>query len=237
MGARVVYVHRTASRPVARARALSHSEHQTLRAPTALGNAEIHPLAQTRRFDVLDTYQPKAVVFIEKTGPNARGVHHSIMGSAKDPNETGHAFYLADLARERGIVTIGVGDGGNEIGNGMIYEAVRRIQPYGPLAAVRVVMAWRRSRPLMYWCRPVSRTGEPMASLRNWRMSCKTWNCSRARKWRTLCCASVVAGGTDGAYAAQILYVDGTSARIQRALVAMLREIVHNGLKKVYRGF
>ncbi|MGQ4810163.1 hypothetical protein NKDENANG_03612 [Candidatus Entotheonellaceae bacterium PAL068K] len=35
----------------------------------------------------------------------------------------------------------------------------------------------------------------------------------------------VAAGGTDGAYAAQILSVDGASARTQRALVAMLREI------------
>lgn len=47
----------------------------------------------------------------------------------------------------------------------------------------------------------------------------------------------VATGGTDGAYAAQLLSVDGTSARTQRALVAMLREIVTNGLKKVYRGF
>ena len=47
----------------------------------------------------------------------------------------------------------------------------------------------------------------------------------------------LAAGGTDGAYAAQVLYVDGTSARTQRALVAMLREIIENGLKTVYRGF
>jgi hypothetical protein len=31
--------------------------------------------------------------------------------------------------------------------------------------------------------------------------------------------------------------VDGTSARTQRALVTMLREIIENGLKTVYRGF
>jgi hypothetical protein len=38
-------------------------------------------------------------------------------------------------------------------------------------------------------------------------------------------------------YAAQVLCVGGTSARTQRALVAMLREIIENGLKNVYRGF
>jgi hypothetical protein len=51
-------------------------------------------------------------VFIEKTGPNAKGVHHSIMGTAKNPDETGHAFHLAEAAKARGIITIGVGDGG-----------------------------------------------------------------------------------------------------------------------------
>lgn len=43
----------------------------------------------------------------------------------------------------------------------------------------------------------------------------------------------VAAGGTDGAYAAQVLCVDGTSSRTQRALVAMLREIIAHGLKTV----
>jgi hypothetical protein len=46
----------------------------------------------------------------------------------------------------------------------------------------------------------------------------------------------VAAGGTDGAYAAQVVYVDGPLARTPRALVAMLREIMDNGLKTVYWG-
>jgi hypothetical protein len=47
----------------------------------------------------------------------------------------------------------------------------------------------------------------------------------------------MAAGGMDGNYAAQLLHVDGTSRRTQLALVAMLHQIIRNGLKKVYRPF
>jgi hypothetical protein len=203
---------------------------------------ERHPpgAEQGKRFaaTLLDRYQPKVVVFIEKTGPNARGVHHSIMGTAKNPDETGHAFYLADLARERGIGTIGVGDGGNEIGNGVIYEAVRKIQPYGATCQC----------PCGDGVATVTATDVLVsASISNWgaygiaaqlAFELKQPDLFQTEEMEDFMLRQcVAAGGTDGAYAAQVLYVDGTSSRTQRALVAMLREIIENGLKNVYRGF
>jgi hypothetical protein len=96
---------------------------------------EIHPPGDEAGHacapQLLDKYQPPAVVFIAKTGPNANGVPHSITGTAKHQDETGHAFHLAESAKARGIVTIGVGEGGNKIGNGRIYDAARQRQPYG----------------------------------------------------------------------------------------------------------
>jgi hypothetical protein len=187
---------------------------------------------------VLDRYRPAAVVFIEKTGPNARGVHHTILGSAKNPAETGHAFHLADLARARGIVTIGVGDGGNEIGNGVIHDAVRKIQPYGAVCQC----------PCGDGLATVTRTDVLVsASVSNWgaygiaaqlafeRRDPELLQDEDTEDFMLRQC--VAAGGTDGAYAAQVLRVDGTSARTQRALVAILREIVANGLRTVRRGF
>jgi hypothetical protein len=188
--------------------------------------------------ELLDTYQPQAVMFIEKTGPNAKGVHHSITGTAKHPDETGHAFHLADLARERGILTIGVGDGGNEIGNGMIYDAARQIQPYGMQCQC----------PCEDGVITVTSTDVLVsAGISNWgaygvaaqlAYELKDPDVFQSEEMEDFMLRRcVAAGGTDGAYAAQVLCVDGTSARTQRALVAMLREIITNGLKKVYRGF
>lgn len=203
---------------------------------------DIHPpgpeQGKTFAATLLDRYQPSAVVFVEKTGPNARGIHHSIMGTAKDPDETGHAFYLADLARQRGIVTIGVGDGGNEIGNGVIYDAVREIQPYGATCQC----------PCGDGVATVTATDVLVsASISNWGAygiaAQLAYELKQPDLFQTeemedfMLRQCVAAGGTDGAYAAQVLYVDGTSSHTQRALVTMLREIIGNGLKKVYRGF
>ena len=39
--------------------------------------------------------------------------------------------YVIDEAKSRGILTIGIGDNGNEIGFGNIFDTVREIQPFG----------------------------------------------------------------------------------------------------------
>lgn len=76
--------------------------------------------------------QPDAAValFVEKPGPNAAGVFHNSSGKPKAPDWVGHLNVLADQARARGIVTGAVGDGGNEIGFGMIREALTGVHPY-----------------------------------------------------------------------------------------------------------
>ncbi|MGH7320481.1 MAG: glutamate cyclase domain-containing protein [Candidatus Rokuibacteriota bacterium] len=246
LGARMVFVcdepHRDPIVATVEAAGLSviDAERFERRPHTAL--VETHPPGREAgaRFarDLLDRVRPAAVVFIEKTGPNAKDVHHTILGTAKDPGETGHAFFLADLARQRGIATLGVGDGGNEIGNGLIYEAVRTIQPYGA----------RCRCPCGDGLATVTPTDVLVsASVSNWGAygiaaqlayelkDPELFQDEELEDFMLRRC--VAAGGTDGAYAAQVLRVDGTSARTQRALVAMLREIVENGLRTVTRGF
>ena len=80
-----------------------------------------------------DKYSPVAVIFIERLGPNRKGVIHGSTGiSGWSP--------MVDLtpilneAASRGVVSIGVGDAGNEIGFGRIFDAVREIQE--PMGAV-----------------------------------------------------------------------------------------------------
>lgn len=69
-------------------------------------------------------------IAIEKVGRNRKGVRHSIVGT---PVAVDGAlvddFFLEMTAQKK--VTIGVGDGGNEIGFGAIFEAARRFVPRG----------------------------------------------------------------------------------------------------------
>lgn len=70
---------------------------------------------------LLSTYADAvAGVFIEKPGPNDRGVFHTSSGKSKDPESVAHLHLLAEALRGRGKVTIGIGDGGNEIGFGRV---------------------------------------------------------------------------------------------------------------------
>ena len=71
--------------------------------------------------ELLATYDPQAVIAVEKMGPNSEG---AIM-EGEDLTE-GHAWVapLFDIANERDILTVGIGDRGNEIGFGRIEDEV-----------------------------------------------------------------------------------------------------------------
>jgi hypothetical protein len=79
---------------------------------------------------LLDTLKPSAIITVEKSGRNTKGVYHTGLG--RDMSETtAKVDLLVDEMRSRGILTIGIGDRGNEIGMGVIEDTVRKIDPQG----------------------------------------------------------------------------------------------------------
>jgi hypothetical protein len=71
-----------------------------------------------------------AAVTVEKLGRNARGVFHTIFGAPlEDQAPTGDE--LIEALNGAGKLTIGIGDGGNEIGFGAVFEQAREIVPRG----------------------------------------------------------------------------------------------------------
>jgi len=79
---------------------------------------------------ILREYNPTAVIAVEKMGPNRKGVHHTVRGYDVSATRA-KVHHLVDQAREKGIFTGGVGDGGNEIGFGVIFDEARSILPSG----------------------------------------------------------------------------------------------------------
>ncbi|EYD78395.1 hypothetical protein Rumeso_00006 [Rubellimicrobium mesophilum DSM 19309] len=77
---------------------------------------------------IVTEYNPKAVIAIERLGPNDQGFVHGSTGVRKDCVDLGHVFLAA---QRRNILTVGVGDNGNEIGFGRIYDFMRDFHPYG----------------------------------------------------------------------------------------------------------
>lgn len=86
--------------------------------------------AQDQAKELLDRTKPSAIVSIEKASPNEKGVFHSGVGYDITPLHA-KVDVLIKEARTRGILTIGIGDGGNEIGMGCIKETIKKILPTG----------------------------------------------------------------------------------------------------------
>jgi hypothetical protein len=83
---------------------------------------------------ILAELSPAAAIAIEKGGMNGKGRIHTRRGfdvtapiAKIDP--------LMEAARDAGVETIGIGDGGNEIGMGNIRDAVRATIPFGASCA------------------------------------------------------------------------------------------------------
>lgn len=181
----------------------------------------------------LDRYQPVAVIAIEKTSPNRAGVIHSVTGKAWTPTvEFARVEFLIQESRRRGVLTIGTGDMGNEMGFGLIEETVRRTVPYADV------------------CQCPCNQGTASAITTDVLVpaSVSNWGCygieaglailkgrpeifHDADIERGMLRACTAAGGVDGLSSRQILAVDGTSAEVQAAIVTLLAELVTKALE------
>ena len=92
-----------------------------------LGIERGQDIAQT----LMEEYKPRAVIFVERDGPNKEGYFHGVRGDCRNPEDVGHVYLLAELARKRGVLTIGIGDGGNEVGFGAVRDAITAVHPLG----------------------------------------------------------------------------------------------------------
>jgi hypothetical protein len=87
-------------------------------------------VARDYSFSFLREFNPSALIAIEKVGRNHRGIYHKMNGNdiSNYAIKVDHLFLEAEKS---GIPSIGIGDGGNEIGMGKILDAVRKYVPNG----------------------------------------------------------------------------------------------------------
>jgi len=87
-------------------------------------------VAKHKSVELLDLLSPSALIAVEKTGANEQGVYHSMSGLDMSRFRSRAAILFAE-AKRRNIMTVGIGDGGNEIGMGTIRDVVRELVPFG----------------------------------------------------------------------------------------------------------
>ena len=84
--------------------------------------------AEAQAREMLGTVRPAALVAVERPGANERRQYHSSGGKSLT-DYCAKIDTLFAAARARGILTIGVGDGGNELGCAVIRDAVLQVVP------------------------------------------------------------------------------------------------------------
>lgn len=104
--------------------------HAAIHAGSVIGFPSDFSLAEKKAKNLIKQFKPSAVISVEKGGMNNKNEIHTSRGA-----ETTKWMAKVDLlfkeATQHNIATIGIGDGGNEIGMGNIRKNIERHIPYG----------------------------------------------------------------------------------------------------------
>ena len=168
---------------------------------------------------ILQMLRPSHLIALERPGKGADGHFHSMRGKIIDQGVADTDGFLA-LAREQGITTVGIGDGGNELGMGALREQVAASVPYGAEIAARLPADYTLTSGVSNWW------GAGLAAL----LSYKTGEdlLLNPEKGQELLRAVVEAGGVDGCTGMRAMTVDGLPLQVhqdrRRALRRLLQE-------------
>ena len=167
---------------------------------------------------LFDRYSPKAMIAIEKNGPNHAGCYCMVDG--KDNSECViKAARLFDEAKRRGVLTIGIGDRGNEIGFGAIADTPRRVLPFGEHATDTTVVDVLVTACVSNW--GAAAVAAALAALLE-RQDILHDADTESRMLH----ACIAAGAVDGMSCRPIPRTDGMSESAQVSITALLNEIV-----------
>jgi D-glutamate cyclase len=186
--------------------------------------------------ELFDQYQPTAVIAIESLGPNPDGVIHSVTGHPIRDAPAYHSIF--ELAAKRQIPSLGIGDGGNEIGFGRVADEVRKIHPYGSKCQYpdgKGVVTTISTDLLVFSA--VSNWGAygvaAMISLLSGQLDALHDASTESRMLE----ACITAGAVDGGSANHGFTVDGIDGRVSCDLIYMLHTMIRLATQTTKRPF
>jgi hypothetical protein len=177
---------------------------------------EVAAVSEAKR--LFDAYSPKALIAIEKNGPNKDG-RYSMVNGSDNSDCVAKAAKLFDEAKKRKVLTIGIGDRGNEIGLGTIAEVPRRILPYGEKATDSTIVDVVVTAAISNW--GASGIAAVLAAILN--KPDVLHDTSTETRMLHRC---IEAGGVDGFNCCPVPITDGMSESTQVAICALLNELV-----------
>jgi hypothetical protein len=180
--------------------------------------------------------KPKAVIAAERLGPAANGFLHNLTAQPYGGPESTVYHDVVDIsglvtrAKAEGVLSIGIGDHGNEIGFGSIQETIADVMPNG--STLCTVVATDILLPVMmsnWGCYAIE------AALAYLLKNPKLMH-SGAQEERIIR-ACQMAGGIDAIFVSTEFAVDGLDGETSMACVHFLGNIVRKALETPSRGF
>lgn len=167
---------------------------------------------------LFETYKPKALMSVEKNGPNQNGLYCMVDGS--DNSEcVAKAARLFEEAQRRGVLTIGIGDRGNEIGFGAIADVPRKVLPFGENATDNTTVDILVTAAVSNW--GASGIAASLAALLGRPEVMHDTETERRMLHRC-----IDAGGIDGFTCRPVPMTDGMQEATHVAICALLNEII-----------
>lgn len=180
--------------------------------------------ARSQAEALLDQYRPKAVISVERAGMTADGSYRNALGQDYSEGRA-RLDHLVTGAAARSIPTVGVGDGGNEIGFGAIREAVVAHVPHGEVLCAATPTDIVLPAGVSNWgCYAI------LAALAMLRRDGSLLHDPAAE--RRMIEASPMIGLIDGSSGKLEATVDGMPVDVHMGIVAMLGESVRRGLRR-----
>lgn len=182
----------------------------------------------------LDLYQPKAVFCTERIGPGKNGELHGATGIPlshfnSTPGAVVDTSPIVVEAKKRGILTIGVGDLGNECGFGAIYDTVAERIPHGPRLATTV------ATDIVYPVMMSNWGGYGIEAALAFVLEKPELLRTPAQEARLLR-ACLDAGGLEAGFCTTDFFVDGLDGEASMAVIHLLGTIVRKYLEPVETG-
>ena len=193
--------------------------------------------AQAQAKRLMEEFHPVAMVAAEKMAPNAKGEFHSVRG-VNVTAEHAKVQHLFQLATQQGIPTVGIGDGGNEVGCGIIYEDTRAIMEFGARCQCPCGdgMATTLRTDVLVFASVSNYGAYGVCAMLAYLLGNPDLVHDPDTHYRMLE-ANVREGASDGIYGRPIMKEDGISVEVGQGLVRQLREMIMIGLQTVHRPF
>lgn len=185
-----------------------------------------YELADEEAEKLLDEYNPSLLFSVERPGWNKQKMYHTMAG-LNISEVVGKTDYLFEHARRRGITTVAIGDGGNELGLGTIVDAIVKHVPYGAvcqcpcrggIAAVTPADALVIARVSNWGCYGVAACLSLLKQI--------SYEHNGEKELQLLNCV-VEAGGIDSVTKKAKPFVDGLSAKISSLVAQLIWQIAN----------